>query len=63
MKLNNYEVRMNSETFEPELGLSISIPLALIDNLEQKSEQEGFEFYGKELSKIFKQIVDKESKQ
>lgn len=54
---------MNSETFEPELGLSISIPLALIDNLEQKSEQEGFEFYGKELSKIFKQIVDKESKQ
>lgn len=63
MKLHKYEVKMNMNTYEPELGLYLTIPLRLIENIEGNSEQEQIEMLGQKVSEVFEQIKKQESKQ
>ena len=63
MKLNRYEVRMNANTFTPELLMAISVPLELIERVDSMSSDESIHVLGSYLLDIFKEMHQQESKQ
>ena len=63
MKLNRYEVKMDVNTYTPELWLTISVPLELIENVDSMGKEESIHVLGSYLLDIFKEIHQNESKQ
>jgi hypothetical protein len=63
MKLNRYEVRMNANTYTPELLMTISVPLELIENVDSMCKEESIHVLGSYLLEIFNEMQKNESKQ
>jgi hypothetical protein len=63
MKLNRYEVRINTNTFTPELLMAITVPLELIENVDSMSKAESIHVLGSYLLDIFNEMQKNESKQ
>jgi hypothetical protein len=61
MKLNEYTVRMNPNTYNAELLLSVSVPLELIEGTDTMVREEAGRILGSYLLEIFEQIKHNES--